>query len=222
MVLGQKDPEQVLESIVAGYHKKNPLTASELDLLWPLLRMRLAVSVVNSTLMAKDDPNDPYIVISQAPAWEFLLNNSVNQALISTRLKVVCGLEITDSSKRIKSWLDEQRGSFAAVMGCDLTNAPLRSLSVENCTLPQNPFAISAKEAAEIGGEYNDTQGVWLGYYNEPRLAYTDPAFSNGPYKASNRRTVAFRRRCICAGRIGSTLPVWQRLLSLLNITVVI
>jgi 4-aminobutyrate aminotransferase-like enzyme/Ser/Thr protein kinase RdoA (MazF antagonist) len=190
MVLGQSDPERVIEAIVEGYHQQNPLSTTELEMLWPLLRMRLAVSVVNSTLMAIEDPNDPYIVISQAPAWEFLESNKVNQSLISTRLKVVCGLEITETSKATTSWLNEQRGQFAPVLGCDLKNAQLRSLSVENCTNPQNPFDISSTEAARIGGEYNDSEGVWLGYYNEPRLAYTDPAFSKGPYKASSRRTV--------------------------------
>lgn len=190
MVLDQQNPEQVLEAIVRGYHAQYPLTAQELDMLWPLLRMRLAVSVVNSTLMALDNPSDPYIIISQAPAWQFLLENNINVELLNIRLRVVCGFEINESAARIQTWLAAQSGSFSAILGADLSDAPLRSLSVENCTSPQNPFDLSAKEAAEIGGDYDPEEGIWLGYYNEPRLAYTDPAFSSGPYKASNRRTV--------------------------------
>jgi 4-aminobutyrate aminotransferase-like enzyme/Ser/Thr protein kinase RdoA (MazF antagonist) len=190
MVLDQRNPEQVLEAIVKGYHRQYPLTSEELELLWPLLRMRLAVSVINSTLMAIENPNDPYIVISQAPAWQFLLGNNINTAFLALRLKVACGLEITESATRIRAWLEAQRGSFAPVLGADLSDAPLRSLSVENCTIPQNPFDINAKEAANIGGDYDSDEGIWLGFYNEPRLAYTDPVFSNGPYKASSRRTV--------------------------------
>lgn len=190
MVLDQRNPEQVLEAIVKGYHRQYPLTPEELELLWPLLRMRLAVSVINSTLMAIENPNDPYIVISQASAWQFLLGNNINTAFLALRLKVACGLEITESATRIRAWLEAQRGSFAPVLGADLSDAPLRSLSVENCTIPQNPFDINAKEAANIGGDYDSDEGIWLGFYNEPRLAYTDPVFSNGPYKASSRRTV--------------------------------
>lgn len=190
MVLEQKNPEQVLEAIVAGYHSQYPLTTNELELLWPLLRMRLAVSVVNSTLMAVENPNDPYIVVSQAPAWQFLLENNINDDLLKLRLNVVCGFEITASAGRIKHWLEVQQGNFALLLGVDLATAPLRSLSVESSTTPQNPFKLSAKEAAEIGGEYHPEEELCLGYYNEPRLVYTDSAFSKGPYKASNRRTV--------------------------------
>ena len=72
IVLDHPAPEAALASLVAGYHDSYPLTAAELDMVWPLLRMRLAVSVVNSTLMAVENPDDPYVTISQAPAWRFL------------------------------------------------------------------------------------------------------------------------------------------------------
>ncbi len=71
-LLSEQEIEPALAAIVAGFHSVNPLSAAEVDLLWPLLRMRLAVSVVNSSLMARQRPDDPYVTISQAPAWEFL------------------------------------------------------------------------------------------------------------------------------------------------------
>ncbi len=190
VVLDEEDPEQVLARLVAGYHSTNPLQTHELDLLWPLLRMRLAVSVINSSLMSKDHPSDPYITISQAPAWRFLLANSVNQELIGTRLKVACGLDISTSASSVLSWLASERGNFAPVLGIDLSTAPMRSLSVECSTCPRNPFDLTAQEAADLGAISAGEKNVWLGYYNEPRLVYTDPAFSKGPFKASNRRTV--------------------------------
>jgi len=189
-VLGQAQPEQVLETLIAGYHAKNPLTAHELDLLWPLLKMRLAVSVVNSSIMAKERPDDPYVTISQQPAWQFLEENKVNSELIGVRLKVACGLPISNAAKAVMHWLEAKRGSFAPVLGVDLSDAKARSLSVEMSTIPGNPFHLCAQEAAELGGKYHPDEGIWLGYYNEPRLVYTDKAFRKGEYKASNRRTV--------------------------------
>ncbi len=190
IVLGQTDPEKALESLVAGYHSKNPLTESELDMLWPLLKMRLAVSIIISSLMSKENPDDPYVVISQAPAWEFLLENNVNQALIASRLKVACAFDISPAATNIRQWLNAERGNFAPILGQNLENSPMRSLSVEASTCPQNPFDLTRQEAAKLGGEYRTEEGIWLGYYNEPRLVYTDAAFRKGAYKASNRRTV--------------------------------
>lgn len=190
LVLDHPDPEQAIAALVSGYHSVHPLSAAEVDMIWPLLNMRLAVSVINSTLMAQDNPDDPYVVISQRPAWAFLEGAGVNTGLISARLRAACGLPVTDAAPRILEWLDAQRGTFAPVMGEDVSSAPMGSLSVEASTWPQNPFDLPLEEAAIVGQEFEDNGRIWLGYYGEPRLIYTARAFRKGRWKASNRRTV--------------------------------
>ncbi|MEO1108874.1 MAG: aminotransferase class III-fold pyridoxal phosphate-dependent enzyme [Pseudomonadota bacterium] len=188
IVLDHPKPERALTALVRGYHAANQLSAQEIDLVWPLLRMRLAVSVVNSTLMAAENPDDPYVTVSQAPAWRFLENVSVNGGLMSARLRAACGLPVTDGADRVHAFLAENRGGFAPMFGEDLSNAPMGSLSVENSVWPQNPFHMPLEEAARVGEEFGE--GLWLGYYNEPRLIYAEPGFRKGPWKASDRRTV--------------------------------
>ena len=188
IVLDHPKPERALTALVRGYHAANRLRPEEVDLIWPLLRMRLAVSVVNSTLMAIENPEDPYVTISQAPAWRFLENASVNGGLMPARLRAACGLPVTDGAERIHAYLSEHRGQFAQMFGQDLSDTPMGSLSVENSTWPQNPFHMPLEEAARVGEEFGD--GLWLGYYSEPRLIYAEPGFRKGPWKASDRRTV--------------------------------
>lgn len=188
IVLDHPTPEAALAALVAGYHATNPLTAAEIGLIWPLLRARLAVSIVNSTLEAAKNPGDPYVVISQAPAWRFLEARAIHSGLLTARLRAACNLPVVDGADRVMAYLDAQRGNFAPLMGVDLNDTPMGSLSVENSTWPQDPFHMPLDEAARVGEEFGD--GLWLGYYHEPRLIYAEPAFRNGPYKASNRRTV--------------------------------
>jgi 4-aminobutyrate aminotransferase-like enzyme len=190
LLLDTPDPERRLAALVAGYHAANPLSTKEIDLIWPLLQMRLAVSVVNSTLMARDTPDDPYVVISQAPAWRFLEKTSIDPGLLRARLRTACDLPVTDAAPRISAFLDRERGNFAPVMGTDLHDAPMGSLSVEHSVWPLNPFDLGKAEAVRIGEEYDRGGQIWLGYYFEPRLIYTEPAFRNGPWLASDRRTV--------------------------------
>ena len=190
VVLERADPEVALEALVAGYHAENPLAPAELDLLWPLLQMRLAVSVVNSTLMAQAHPDDPYVVVSQGPAWRFLANNNLHPGLLKARMRVACGLPVTVHAAGIAAYLCQMRGRFAPVMETDLAQAPMGSLSVETSCWPQNPFELSAAEAGCVGQEMAANHSVWLGYYNEPRLIYTAPAFRTGRWLASDRRTV--------------------------------
>ncbi len=190
VVLDHPQPEAALVDLVRGYHGANPLTPTEVDLIWPLLRMRLAVSVVNSTLEARQTPDDPYVTVSQAPAWRFLEHTRVNAALLSARLRAACDLPVTDSAPRVMQWLDSERGNFAHLLGTDITAAPMGTLAVQNCAVPRNPFEMDLEEASRIGREYDKGGNIWLGYYGEPRLIYAEPAFRNGPWKASDRRTV--------------------------------
>nr|WP_321575851.1 aminotransferase class III-fold pyridoxal phosphate-dependent enzyme [Sneathiella sp. P13V-1] len=186
MVLETENAVGTLAALVSGYHDAHPLSAEEIDMVWPLLRLRLAVSVVNSTMMAKENPDDPYVVISQKPAWDFLENNNINPRLINKQLRAACGLPITDRAEEITSWLEKERGNFADVLGVPLKDAETAPLSVEVSTFPQNPFEMTDEEAADLDVK----EGIYIGFYNEPRLVYTDNAFYNGPFKGSNRRTV--------------------------------
>ena len=190
VVLDHPAPEAALAALVSGYHEAYPLTAAEVDLIWPLLRARLAVSVVNSTLMAAENPDDPYVTISQAPAWRFLEGHRLHGGLVAARLRAACGLPVVEGADRVMAWLDKARGTFAPLMGRDIAQAPMGSLSVEQSTWPQNPFHMPIEEAARVGEEFNALGDIWLGYYHEPRLIYAEPAFRKGPNKSSDRRTV--------------------------------
>ncbi|UWQ32766.1 aminotransferase class III-fold pyridoxal phosphate-dependent enzyme [Leisingera sp. M527] len=190
IMLDHPAPEAAMAALVAGYHEVYPLTPAEVDMILPLLRARLAVSVVNSTMMAADNPDDPYVTISQAPAWRFLEGNTLHGGLLTARLRAACGLPVVDGADRVMDWLAQNRGKFAPLMGQDLADAPMGSLSVEHSTWPQNPFHMPLEEAARVGEEYENQGRIWLGYYHEPRLIYAEPAFRKGPWKASDRRTV--------------------------------
>lgn len=190
IVLDHSNPEAALAALISGFHATHPLRSDEVDLLWPLLRARLAVSVVNSTLKAIDNPDDQYVVVSQAPAWRFLETYDLNPQLMSARLRAACGLPVVDGAERVLAWLDQERGNFTEVLGEDLGNAPLGSLSIEKSAWPENPFHMPLEEAARVGEEFEDDGKIWLGYYHEPRLIYAEPSFRKGQWKASDRRTV--------------------------------
>lgn len=191
MMLDHPQPEVALSTLVAAYHAVLPLSANEIELIYPLLRCRLAVSVVNSTIEALTKPDDPYVTISQGPVWRLIESSAVAHSLVTARLRVACGFAVSESASRVGDYLAQlSSGACALIIGVEVNDAPCRSLSVEGCSVPQNPFDLLAFEANNLGNDVIDTADVWLGYYNEPRLIYTDTAFGQGPYKASTRRTV--------------------------------
>ena len=99
-------------------------------------------------------------------------------------------MPVVEGADRTMDWINKEANKFSPLFGTNLANLEIKSLSVENASVPQNPFKLQNGEAKNIGFEFRDRANFWLGFYNEPRLIYTAPAFRLGPWKASNRRTV--------------------------------
>ena len=186
-ILDRDDPEQALAALTAGYHAASPLPEGALPMVWPLVRMRLAVSVVNAAIEAEKRPDDAYVTISTAPAWRLLERPGLDAARILARLRHACGLPVTPQAPAIRDWLDANRGTFAPVVDDDLTSYPDIALSVADAIMPENPFRLTPQEARSLG----QPEGArWIGKsWGEPRLIYTDAAFF-GPTKSANRRTL--------------------------------
>lgn len=197
VALDQLDPERAIAELVRGYNAVTPLTGVQLDLIWPLVLMRLSVSVTNSALMQLERPDDPYVVISEAPAWRLLERaEQIPAARVAARLRVACGFACGDSASRTLEWIEQARGQFAPVMGVDLGDVPVGPLSPIGCTIPRDPSRMTAAEALALGtdsdesDESDEARSTWIGRYREPRLIYTEQAFALGPHRGSDRRTV--------------------------------
>lgn len=190
LVLGQRHPERAFAEFVGAYHRVHPLTEAQVDQLWPLLLMRLAVSVTNSAQMQRERPDDSYVVVSEGPAWQFLERaRDLGEGLISLRLRVACGLPATDAATRVAAWLDGQRGQFAPVLGIDASILPVGSLAVASTAIPQNPLAMTTAEALTLGLSAG-VGAAWVGGYAEPRAVYTAEAFQREAHPTGDRRSV--------------------------------
>ena len=191
VVLGQERPIAALAELVAGYNAIRPLSEEEIALVYPLVRTRLAVSVTNAALSKLEKPDDPYVTISERPAWDFLeASTGLAPEWVLSCLRIACGRSGHPKAGRIMEWITSRRGQFAPVFARSLAGAPLVDLSIDSAASPRNPLDLdlnALNQAIEIslaGAE------VGLGRYGEPRLIYTAPEFRKGVHPASDRRTV--------------------------------
>jgi 4-aminobutyrate aminotransferase-like enzyme/Ser/Thr protein kinase RdoA (MazF antagonist) len=65
-ILDKPDPLAVASLIAAGYDQENPLSNDELKVLWPLVLMRLCMSVCLAAHQQRQQPGNEYLDISQA------------------------------------------------------------------------------------------------------------------------------------------------------------
>ncbi|MTI08871.1 aminotransferase class III-fold pyridoxal phosphate-dependent enzyme [Curvivirga aplysinae] len=193
LVLGQNKPEHALASFVAGYHEAYSLSEDEITLIYPLLLTRLAVSVTNSAIMKQERPDDPYVVISEKPAWDFLrLARQIDPKWIEAHIRVACGYSPLKESQAISEWLVANKDKFHPMMKCDLSKAGVIDLSPNGAgiAVPQNPFDLKEGEIEKaIQQQVGDVEIV-MGRYAEPRLIYTEPAFQDTDYSGCDKRTV--------------------------------
>ncbi|MBA2718334.1 MAG: phosphotransferase [Chloroflexi bacterium] len=70
--LGSDDPLPVIEQVRAGFETALPLTAPEATVLLELVALRLATSVALSAHQSRLAPDDPYLTVSEQPAWALL------------------------------------------------------------------------------------------------------------------------------------------------------
>jgi Ser/Thr protein kinase RdoA (MazF antagonist) len=65
VVLGKDDPFAAAAPVIDGYQEEFPLTRDELDALWPLVRLRLCMSVCLAAHQQQQQPENEYLGISQ-------------------------------------------------------------------------------------------------------------------------------------------------------------
>jgi len=93
-ILRTDDPLDVAAAITAGYHRARPLSEAEIQVLFPLLCIRLCVSVTSSALAVEDDPHNEHRHISEGPAWEMLERlDIVDWCEAENRFRKACGLK---------------------------------------------------------------------------------------------------------------------------------
>jgi Ser/Thr protein kinase RdoA (MazF antagonist) len=66
VVLGKEDPYAAAAPVIDGYQEEFPLTTHEVEALWPLVRLRLCMSVSIAAHQQTQQPENEYLGISQA------------------------------------------------------------------------------------------------------------------------------------------------------------
>jgi 4-aminobutyrate aminotransferase-like enzyme/Ser/Thr protein kinase RdoA (MazF antagonist) len=192
---GATDPLEAVRPLLAGYHRVRPLGEEEVSLLDVLIRTRLAVSVVNSVCRAAAEPDDPYLTVSESPAWAALeAFDKIPPRLAHYAYRDACGLTPVPHAPAVAAWLRRSAGSFAPVLDQDLRAVPVAvlDLSVGSRMVGADPAELETPRLSETISKAMAEAGaaVGVGRYDEARAIYTTGTFAGGGDQAAPRRTV--------------------------------
>ncbi|HXU30435.1 MAG TPA: phosphotransferase, partial [Thermoanaerobaculia bacterium] len=173
-LFGSEDPLAALAQVATGYAQAAVLAETEVEILAPLVAMRLAVSVTNSAIRRSLAPFDPYVAVSEAPAWATLeALDRIPPRWVRATLREACGF----SPIAVSGIESLKKETPAPILGPPLLNRLRRirplDLSVGSLLLgadPRNlePAGLCALIERELGT--GETADLGLGLYGEARL----------------------------------------------------
>jgi 4-aminobutyrate aminotransferase-like enzyme len=182
VMMDKPDPITAAAHVVAGYHDSFPLREEELHLVLPLARTRLAVSVVNAAIQADIAPENEYLQVSTAGAWDLLQRlDEVPDALAECRFRHACGLIPSPAGAAVAAWLASHRDAFAEIIpGVRDPGASLvHDLSVTSDTIGDiDTWRDQALFSALVDGQLREAgRTIGIGRYDEVRAIYTTEQF---------------------------------------------
>jgi len=72
IMMEKNHPLEIASRVLSGYSSVVSLSETELNVLFPMICMRLITSVSFSACQKKSDPDNKYLIISEKPAWALL------------------------------------------------------------------------------------------------------------------------------------------------------
>jgi 4-aminobutyrate aminotransferase-like enzyme/Ser/Thr protein kinase RdoA (MazF antagonist) len=194
-LLRKADPIAAAAHIVAGYHEMYPLTERELETLFPLIGTRLAVSVTNSNFQREVEPENKYLMVTDADAWALLEQmEEVHPRFAHYAFRHACGLPPCPGSAAVLQWLKESSHKLGRLVEPDLKTAKTLTF---NLSAGSREIANPA-ELADLDGftrklfermrAANAQAGI--GRYDEARLVYTSKLFQSENNDGPEWRTV--------------------------------
>jgi 4-aminobutyrate aminotransferase-like enzyme/Ser/Thr protein kinase RdoA (MazF antagonist) len=194
-VLGQQHPLDSASAVLRAYHKKFPLTEQEIAAFFPLFCARLAVSVINSAHRQCLVPADPYVTISEAPAWEALERLArIHARLAHYTFRGACDLRPVPQQKEISGWLAHNSQAAAPVIPLNLRegNCLVLDLSVGSTLLAGDLANFTeARMTPRLQCLIREANAdVTIGRYDEARPVYSSRLFAGSGNPTDERRTI--------------------------------
>jgi 4-aminobutyrate aminotransferase-like enzyme/Ser/Thr protein kinase RdoA (MazF antagonist) len=194
-ILGHDDPLPAASAVLSAYHRVHPLNEEEIAAFFPLLAARLAVSVINSAHRKSLVSGDPYVTVTEAPAWAALERLAkIHPRFAYYTFRVACGLPVAPRSQAVEQWLAQNQASAAALIPQDLRarNCLVLDLSVASTFLSSDPVELSEPALSQRLQSLLAAAktSVAIGRYNEARPLYSSQLFGDRANPLAERRTV--------------------------------
>ncbi|MEM7369050.1 MAG: aminotransferase class III-fold pyridoxal phosphate-dependent enzyme [Bacteroidota bacterium] len=189
--MGQEKPIQAYQEILRGYSSVRSLSVEEIQVLFDLIKTRLAVSIAISSYRQVSEPENSYHAISQAPAKDLLKQlDELSSGFAECVFREACGHPVLMHEAEIMSYLRRVGPDVHPVMEVDTYDHVL-DLSVGSLLLGANSTSVALPNLTRsIDRWMADRKTAFaFGRYAESRRLYASSNFGTAAYPTEERRT---------------------------------
>lgn len=180
VAISAEDPLAAAAAVVRGYHQTHPLTEPEIAALYPLMCMRLCVSVCMAAKQQAERPDDDYLGISQGPiATTLPVLAAIHPRYAHYTFRHACGLPPVPHAPRVTEWLTGNAARIGPLLDRDLRTTPVAPIDFSaGSTLISSDNTGNApaeldRRVQRVLAEHIATIGA--GGYDEARVIYNWP-----------------------------------------------
>ena len=176
-LIGERDPVATVATLAGAYCEANPISETEAELVFDLVKTRYAVSICMAEKQIREHPENTYLLVSQEDVWRELQRlERENPALAVARVRDACGFAPVPTAATVTRWLERNAHDFSAVVRPGVAKPKVAVLDFS----AEMPEAAILARIAEEGADFA------IGLYGEVRSVYKGAAFE----MPSARRTV--------------------------------
>ncbi|MEP2936110.1 MAG: aminotransferase class III-fold pyridoxal phosphate-dependent enzyme [Gilvibacter sp.] len=192
-LMGHNDPLEAIIHVINGFNSQCDLDDAELHHLYVCIAMRLAISVTVSAINKKERPDNTYLQVSDAAAWDGLQKwSQINPEIAYYSFRAACDLPAHRNQKLFESWSKTQKFEFTELFpSTSFTKAHLLDLSVSSLWIGNeqefNNLDLFSFKIEQLQKQV--PEAIIAGGYLEPRPIYTDSAYDKiGNHGPESRR----------------------------------
>ncbi len=193
-VMGKPDVLSAALPVVKGYHSQFHLQEEELEVLYTLVAMRLLISVSKSAINRQAEPDNEYLLVSEAPAWEVLGKwKNVRKDFAHFSFRLACGYSAHPREADFRLWASKNPVKLSTLF------PSLDKESIHPLDLSVSSTLIGDREVANDLELFQFTlerlqatvpDKIMASGYLEPRALYTSEAYDRMGNSGKESRTV--------------------------------
>ena len=193
-MLNKTEPLHAAVHLINGFHKNFPLKEKEVEILFPMILIRLCLSITLGAFQQQINPKNEYLGISQKPVRKLLkFLQNYNVSYIHHLFRSACNFEPSKKNYEFCEWQKNSETNFHRLLNVSLKskNTIVLDLSTGSPLAAKFKYMSVKEQQNFLDLMLNEKKAHnAVGKYSEVRSIYSSEQFCHNSFEGDEKRTI--------------------------------